>query len=61
MDKSLLNYKRKSFIEIGEIFFWTATINKWQKLLQPDQYKNIIISSLDYLSNGGRSMYLRLQ
>lgn len=38
-------------MEIGEIFFWTATINQWQKLLQPDTYKDIIIDSLNYLSN----------
>ena len=41
-------------MEIGEIFFWTATINQWQKLLQPDQYKDVVISSLDYLSNAGK-------
>ena len=41
-------------MEIGEIFFWTATINQWQKLLQPDTYKNIIIDSLSYLSNAGK-------
>jgi REP element-mobilizing transposase RayT len=51
MNKGLLEYKRKSFMEIGEIFFWTATINQWQKLLQPDHYKDVIINSLDYLSN----------
>lgn len=47
--------KRKSFIEIGEIYFWTATINKWQKLLEDDEYKELIISSLEYLSNYGKS------
>jgi putative transposase len=52
--KDLLKYKRKSFMEIGEIFFWTATINNWQKLLLPDQYKDVIIDSLDYLNNIGK-------
>ncbi|MBP6431955.1 MAG: transposase [Ferruginibacter sp.] len=42
---------RKSFIEIGELFFWTATINNWQNLLLSDDYKQIIINSLTYLSN----------
>lgn len=42
--------QRKSFIEPGEIFFWTATVNKWQHLLEEDQFKDIIISSLKYLS-----------
>jgi REP element-mobilizing transposase RayT len=38
-------------MELGEIYFWTATINRWQKLLWPDNYKDVIINSLDYLSN----------
>jgi putative transposase len=54
MDKGLLGYKRKSWMEIREIFFWTATINQWQKLLWADRYKDIIISSLDFLSNAGK-------
>jgi REP element-mobilizing transposase RayT len=54
MDKRLFEIKRKNYIEIGEIFFWTATINQWQKLLQNDEYKNVIISSLEYLSNAGK-------
>ena len=33
MDKSLFEQKRKSHIEKGEIYFWTATINQWQRLL----------------------------
>jgi REP element-mobilizing transposase RayT len=49
-----LEYKRKSYMDIGEIFFWTATINQWQKLLFPDYYKDIIIDSLDYLSSAGK-------
>ncbi len=36
---------------MGEIFFWTATINKWQRLLLKDNYKNVIINSLRYLSD----------
>ncbi|MCX2494474.1 hypothetical protein OQX63_13380 [Pedobacter sp. PF22-3] len=32
MDK-LFEARRKNYIEIGKIYFWTATINKWQKLL----------------------------
>ena len=38
-------------MEIGELFFWTATINQWQKLLQPDRYKDIVIQSLTYLTH----------
>jgi putative transposase len=53
-DKEGLTYKRKSYMDIGEIFFWTATINKWQWLLMDDRYKDVIISSLEYLSNEGK-------
>lgn len=52
-----MNYQeehRKSYIRIGEIYFWTATINSWMKLLMNDQYKDIIISSFRYLSNAGK-------
>ena len=47
-------YQRQSHMRIGEIFFWTATINKWQKLLLPDKMKDIVIDSLNYLSNAGK-------
>jgi REP element-mobilizing transposase RayT len=43
-------HKRYSHLDIGEIYFWTATINKWQKLLLKDTYKDVIINSLQYLS-----------
>jgi REP element-mobilizing transposase RayT len=29
--------------------FFTATITEWQKLLEPDKYKDIIINSLRFL------------
>ncbi len=47
----LFAYQRKSYMKLGEIFFWTATINNWQRLLTEDKYKEVIISSLEYLSN----------
>lgn len=53
-DKSIFEYKRKSYIQKGEIYFWTATINKWQHLLQNDEFKNVIIGSLEYLSKTGK-------
>lgn len=46
MDTSILEYKRKSYIEKGEIYFWTATIHKSQRLLEKDAYKDLIIGSL---------------
>jgi hypothetical protein len=39
VSKDLHQHKHKSFIEIGEIYFWTTTINKWQRLLQSDEFK----------------------
>ena len=54
MEEGIFKNKRKSYIEIGEVFFWTATINQWQKLLWEDEYKEVIISSLKYLSTAGK-------
>lgn len=51
MDKSLFEQKRKSHIEKGEIYFWTATINQWQRLLKNEEYKDIIIDSLQWLTD----------
>ncbi|HMR83002.1 MAG TPA: transposase [Niabella sp.] len=48
---NIFQHKRYSHLDIGEIYFWTATINKWQKLLLKDVYKDVIINSLLYLSN----------
>ena len=45
----MFEHPRKSHIKIGEIYFWTATVNKWQKLFWDDDYKNIMIDSLSYL------------
>lgn len=36
-------------MEIGKQYFWTATINNWYKLLEQDELKQVIISSLSYL------------
>ena len=54
MDKSLFEQKRKSHIDKGEIYFWTATINQWQHLLGQDEYKDVIIDSLQYLADSGK-------
>lgn len=54
MPEDFFAYRRKSYIEIGKVYFWTATINQWQKLLLEDRYKEIIISSLEYLTNAGK-------
>ena len=44
------NKQRNSYIRIGGIYFWTATINNWYKLLQETVVKQIIIDSLTYLT-----------
>ncbi|MDI9364938.1 MAG: hypothetical protein QM541_08300 [Flavobacterium sp.] len=40
--------KRKSYIEIGRLYFWTATINSWYKLLDKDVVKDIIATNKSY-------------
>src|SRR4051812_28374233 len=45
---------RYSHIDHGRIYFWTATIHKWQRVLHKEEYKKVIIDSLEYLSNAGR-------
>src|SRR5688500_16041969 len=39
-----------SFLYTNEIYFWTASINGWKHLLEPDSLKDIIIESWKYLS-----------
>jgi putative transposase len=46
--------KRNSFMEMDEIYFWTATIHNWRKLLLKDDYKEIIIDSLKYLVSNNK-------
>jgi hypothetical protein len=33
MDNIIYVPKRKSHLEIGDVYFWTATINSWYHLL----------------------------
>lgn len=54
-NSTIFEYKRKSYIETGKIYFWTATIHKWHKLLLNDCYKEVIIQSLEYLSKNGKT------
>ncbi len=53
LSNSIFESKRNSHVTIGEIIFWTATINSWQKLLTGTAYKDIIINSFTYLSDKG--------
>lgn len=54
MNNPSLKYRRKSTVDKGEIYFWTAAINKWLRLLEKDEYKDIIIQSLNHLSESGK-------
>ena len=54
MEKPSSISRRKSHIDQGEIYFWTATINKWQRLLEKDEYKDVIIDSLQWLTDLGK-------
>jgi len=51
MDKPFFKRKRKSHINKGEVYFWTATINGWKHLLADDRYKDVIINSWQYLTD----------
>lgn len=51
MQEEYFKYYRKSHVEVGAIYFWTATINKWNLLFKDDSYNGIIIQSLEYLSS----------
>ncbi len=50
MNKILPPPRRNSHMEMEEIYFWTATIHQWNKLLLDDSYKEIVLNSLCYLS-----------
>ena len=50
----MFNQQRKSYIEIGNVYFFTATINNWFNLLAEDSYKQVIIDSLTYLNDSNK-------
>ena len=54
MDIQLFEQKRKSHIQTGEIYFWTATINSWMNLLDKDEFKQVVLDSLRHLSEKGK-------
>ena len=45
--------QRKSHIEPGKLYFWTATIHKWYNLLEKNESKQILLDSLKFLSDKG--------
>jgi REP element-mobilizing transposase RayT len=46
----ILEGNRKSQIEHGDLYFWTATINGWKHLLAEDSMKMEIIQSLQWVT-----------
>jgi REP element-mobilizing transposase RayT len=54
MKKTFLKTANRRNMEIGQIYFYTATINNWQPLLALDYYKDIIVSSWENLSQRGK-------
>ena len=46
--------ERNSVMELNEVYFWTATIYEWKKLLADNHFKQIIIDCLTFLSNSGK-------
>ena len=47
--QNIFSSPRNSRMEIGEVYFWTATIHQWKKLLKPDAYKELLTASFNYL------------
>jgi putative transposase len=37
---------RNSRMALNEVYFWTDTVHEWRRLLQPDQYKTLILDQL---------------
>ena len=48
-----MQIQRKSYSEIGKIYFFTATIHKWLPLLDSKENKELILSYLKELSTRG--------
>lgn len=44
---------RKSHTELNQIYFFTATIHKWQNLLADEYHKALIVDYLRVLSDKG--------
>ena len=41
-------------MQLNELYFYTASILEWHKLLKTERYKNIVLDSLNYLSKNGK-------
>lgn len=54
MNQPFEESQRKSQLNYGEIYFWTATINQWQHLLLHNSFKDVILQSINNLSERGK-------
>lgn len=50
MKNNFLASQRNSFMELEEIYFWTATIHNWIPILKNEPFSQVIIDSLSYLN-----------
>lgn len=41
--------RRKSTMDLGQVYFWTFSIYQWKHLLKDNSYKYLILQSLSYL------------
>ena len=57
---NIFDKPRNSIMEFNDVYFWTATIIQWRKLLTEDEFKNIIIDSMSYLSQTKRLLFMAL-
>src|SRR3954452_1257942 len=48
-EMNYIEQRRISYMELDSIYFWTATINNWYRLLEHHTVKQILIDSLYYL------------
>ena len=46
----ILHHHRNSSTDFGKVYFWTATIKDWNRLLKDNHFKDIIIESLQHLT-----------
>ena len=53
MMNSMYPTARKSLLELHEVYFWTATIKDWKKLLSQDEYKKLVTEVWRELALGG--------
>src|SRR5687767_5718155 len=47
---SLFTPRRKSAMQAGEVYFWTATVKDWQLLFKPEKYKVLLVEILQELT-----------